>query len=349
MVRLHPSSVVDPTHKSGSLPTWIGVVGAIALSFPLISYVFDAFLYQQAEQAYEAAQCEQAIAGFSTLVERWRPHDWQDYGTRSQSRMGECAAYQEMLPQLDGSPSDVLRAIAPFLKRFPNSALIPSLRQQATPRLEGLTADGAIDVEGCDALVAALTHRLLPISHPPLPALRYTCGQTYQAAGLYTKAVEQFQHFLTDYPGHAQTPAVEAALATALIDEADANNAGALPAPLVSGFTAPGTTQVQIRNSSPQPMRIIFRGTETRFEELPACEDCQVYTTEVPESCPEKGPIATYTLKPGDYQVLVRSLGDRHVTPFTGEWTLADGYHHSNCFYIVEQPYEEHPYAAWAE
>lgn len=334
MVRLRTSPAVSSNRKH-RLSAWLGATGAIALSFPLITFALDAFTYHQAEQAYKDANCEQAIAGYNTLLEGWRPYDWQDYEARSQSRASECTAYQTLLPALDAAPTEALLAANQFLNRFPNSALIYPIRQQIASRLKEMAPDVLANVQFCDTLPSTLAHRLLPRRNQNLPALRYACGQTYQAEGRYTDAIEQLQHFLKDYPKHEQTSAVEVALATAMIDEAKANKAGELPSPTVSGLAATGTTKVQIRNDSPEPMRIIFSGAETRFEELPACEDCQAFTTEIPKSCPEKGPTATYTLKPGEYQVLVRSVGDRQVTPFTGEWTLSDGYQHSSCFYIV--------------
>jgi hypothetical protein len=230
-----------------------------------------------------------------------------------------------------------------FVERFPNSALIPPLRQQVASRLEATAPDTVASAEFCDALPSTLDHSLLSRPDQVLPTYYQACGEAYQSAGRYNEAIEQLQRFLTDYPNHKQTAAVEVTLAKTLIDQAKANNAGTLPSPVIDGRTAAGTTKVQIRNDSPEPMRIVFTGPETRFEELPGCKDCQVFTTSVPQSCPEKGPIATYTLKPGDYQVLVRSIGDRTVTPFTGEWNLLDRYQHGSCFYIVQQPVTNNP------
>ncbi|MBD2157151.1 hypothetical protein [Leptolyngbya sp. FACHB-16] len=336
MVRSRSSA--STSTSTGVSRLWLGIISTV-ISFPLISSAFDAFTWNRAEQAYQDAQCEQAIASYKILSERWRPVDWQDYKTRSESRINECSGYQAVLPELEGrSLTKGVVAANLFFDRFPNSALIPPLRQQVTSRLEATTPDTLATAEFCDALPSTLGHSLLPRPDQMLPALRHACGEVYQTAGRYNEAIDQLQRFLTDYPNHEQASAVEVALAKTLIDQARANNAGDLPSPVIDGRAAAGTTKVQIRNDSPEPMRIVFTGPETRFEELPGCRDCQVFTATVPQSCPEKGPIATYTLKPGDYQVLVRSIGDRSVTPFTGEWSLLDGYQHSNCFYIVQQP-----------
>lgn len=93
-----------------------------------------------------------------------------------------------------------------------------------------------------------------------------------------------------------------------------------------------------IQNDSPEKMQIIFSGPQPRFEELAPCADCQTYTTSnIPEFCPEQGPVGTYTLEPGTYEVVVKSVGGVSVTPFTGTWTLQDGSEYFNCFYIQQE------------
>lgn len=326
---------VQPPQKPNRSGRWLALGGAIVLGVPLVAFAFDALTFRQAEQAYADAACDEAIAGYTGLVERWRPFDWQDYEVRSQSRIGECTAYQTVSPLLESTPTEALVAASLFLDRYPNTGL--PVREAVASQLEGTAPDTLASVELCDAMPSVLNHGLLPAPEQNLPFLQYGCGQTYQAAGRYTEAVTQLQQFLVDYPEHEQTSAVEVALASAMFDEARASNAGELPSPGVSGRTNSGTTQVEIRNDSPEPMRIIFSGAETRFEELPGCEDCGVFTDGIPDACPEQGPVGTYTLQPGQYQVLVRSVGDRSITPFTGEWDLADGYLHSNCFYVVQE------------
>lgn len=336
MTQPQESSTVRPPQKPGRFPKWLAIGGAIFVGVPLASFALDAHTFGQAEQAYERADCEQAIARYTGLVERWRPVDWDDYEVRSQSRIGECNDYQTARPALEGTAAESLVAASLFLDRYPNSAL--PVREAVATRLEGTTPESLASVELCDVMPSVATHNLLPAPEQAIPMLHYGCGQAYQAAGRHTDAVTLLQQFLSDYPGHEQTSAVEVALAAAMFDEARANNAGQLPSPGVSGRANAGSTQVEIRNDSPEPMRIIFSGAETRFEELPGCEDCTVFRGNVPDACPEQGPVATYTLKPGDYQVLVRSIGDTSVTPFTGEWKLEDGYIYSNCFYVVEGP-----------
>lgn len=51
-------------------------------------------------------------------------------------------------------------------------------------------------------------------------------------------------------------------------------------------------------------------------------------------------PIGQYTLKPGQYDVVVKSTGNQRVHPFKGSWSIDNGTTYSNCFYIVTNPVE---------
>jgi hypothetical protein len=48
--------------------------------------------------------------------------------------------------------------------------------------------------------------------------------------------------------------------------------------------------------------------------------------------------VGRYTLKSGEYDVVVKSRGDKFVRPFKGTWSMNSGWTYSNCFYIVTNP-----------
>lgn len=168
-----------------------------------------------------------------------------------------------------------------------------------------------------------------------IPSLYYRCGQVYEDDEDWTDAITMYENFLADYPNHSLASDVEAALAAAIVARAKATGAGEIPPPERSGTTGSGLTEVIIQNDSPQPLRIVFSGPQARVEELGACSSCTTYTGIGPLYCPEEGPIGRYTLKPGEYEVVVESTSDRGVTPFRGDWTLNDGEEYYNCFFIV--------------
>ena len=168
-----------------------------------------------------------------------------------------------------------------------------------------------------------------------MPSLYHRCGQAYEKDAVWDNAIRMYERFLAEYPGHALTPEVEAGLARAIVAQAQTASAGEIPAPERSGSTVSGLTEVVIQNDSPERLRIVFSGPESRIEELEACNSCTTYSLFEPASCPEQGPIGRYTLGPGQYDVVVETIGDQEVTPWTGRWDLISGDQYSFCFFIV--------------
>lgn len=168
-----------------------------------------------------------------------------------------------------------------------------------------------------------------------MPSLYYQCGQAYEGGGDWARAITMYETFLADYPSHALASDVKAALARAMIAQAKATNAGELPAPQNIGPTASGLTELVIRNESPERLRLVFSGPEVRVEELEACGSCQTYSGSGPSACPELGPSGRFTLQPGQYEVVVKSISDTGVTPWIGNWSLASGDEYHSCFFIV--------------
>ncbi len=168
-----------------------------------------------------------------------------------------------------------------------------------------------------------------------LPSLYYGCGQAYEDDGDWANAVTMFESFLADYPNHRLASDVEAALARSIVAQAKAGNAGEIPAPERSGSTSSGVTEVIIQNDSTERLRIVFSGPESRVEELGACSSCTTYTGIGPLHCPEKGPIGRYTIKPGQYDVVVEAISASRTSPWSGNWNLAGGDEYYSCFFIV--------------
>jgi len=169
-----------------------------------------------------------------------------------------------------------------------------------------------------------------------LPELVAECGRYYSDSGSYADAVRLYESFLLTYPNHQLSSQVEELLASASVAQARAEGAGTIDRPQQSGTTGTTSAEVIIQNASPERIRLVLTGPETLIEEIDPCTECVTYSGVGPAECPEAGPVGTYTLSPGSYQVLVESSSDTGTTPFTGTWDLAEGDQYSSCFYIVE-------------
>lgn len=187
----------------------------------------------------------------------------------------------------------------------------------------------------CEEVASLKKNNIIANRTDFIPMLYYSCGQAYEDDRDWGNAVTMYENFLADYPSHSLAPDAEAALARLIVAQAKAAGAGEIPAPESSGRTGSELTEVIIQNDSPDRLRIVFSGPESHVEELGACSSCTNYTGIGPLYCPEKGPIGRYTLKPGQYDVVVESINDNETTPWTGNWDLISGDEYSTCFFVV--------------
>jgi tetratricopeptide (TPR) repeat protein len=121
------------------------------------------------------------------------------------------------------------------------------------------------------------------------PKLYHQCGLFHQANQDYDEAIQLFEQFLAEYPDHDLAPEVETSLAEAIVDRSKGGSSGEIPRPELSGSTGQTATIVIIQNDSPQRLRIVFSGPESRIEELGAGTTCENYSLIKPMFCPEKG------------------------------------------------------------
>jgi len=168
-----------------------------------------------------------------------------------------------------------------------------------------------------------------------MPRLYFNCGRAYEDDRDWSNAIAMYEAFLAAFPEHVLAKEVEAGLARAIIEQAKAAGAGEIAPPERSGSTGSGFAEVIIQNDSPEKLHIVFSGPESRVEELAACSSCTNYTGFGPLYCPEQGPIGSYTLQPGEYEVVVASVSDTGVTPWTGTWTLGSGDQYYSCFFLI--------------
>lgn len=315
----------------------IVVLFVAAILFSAVRYFLDQRTYNEAHQAYQQADCEAAIRSYDKLLSTFRLADFgQGYEALAQQERIECQAFQDAAErQTSSDPGGAILAYNDFMHNYGDSPLT----QEASNRVASVftqTDAQTLATEGlCDQLESLEQGNLIPQKDSNLPGLLYACGQTYEATENYSGAVQVYERILNDYPGAVAGTEVEDALARAIVAEARAAGAGTIPAPQVSGTTEGGSTVVIIQNDSPDRLRLVFSGPDSRIEEIEPCESCEKYSVVGPVYCPEKGPIGQYTLPPGQYDVVVQSVSDSGVTPWTGNWELISGDEYYSCFFIT--------------
>lgn len=296
----------------------------------------DSSDYNKGHEAYRRVDCTVASNYFDRVINGWRIVDFGGLATRAQQEKSECLAFKPVLEQEQkGNLGQALVAYNGFLSDYKaDSELVDAARDRVKSLFAKNKPEKLATKSLCDNL-KRLQPDLIPESETTLPPLHFACGETYTNLKDYNKAAVIYESFLDTYPDHALAPQAKTAWAKTLVAQAKQEGAGNLPAPQRTGSTGGGPPVVTIRNDSPEPMRIVFSGPEGRIEELEACPTCQKYVGQGPKSCPNQGPVGNYTLKAGEYDVVVKSRGDKLVRPFKGTWSMNTGWTYTNCFYIV--------------
>ena len=167
-----------------------------------------------------------------------------------------------------------------------------------------------------------------------IPTIMLTCAQTAEFFQDFDAAIERYQWFIDNAPADERVVAARDGLARSLIAEAEQGGAGSLPQPTDTGGTGSTLASVAIYNDSPEELRVVMSGPESRIEYLVASATSSEYDLVGPLSCRTDVPRLELQVPAGDYRVLVEATGGG-IDPFTGTWTLGSGDAYSSCFYIV--------------
>jgi len=310
---------------------------AAVVVFSVLRYLGDRSLYAKGHEAYLRADCDAAIDAFDDILEAWRAYDFAAVVPLVERERAECGAFQTAVDEQEfGNLAGAIFAYNDFLDDYNAGPLVSAAKRRIQSIFEETPVDELASGEFCDQIDALQRKKLIPEQDSRLPTLLYQCGQNYQTTRDYSNAVKMYDKFLAAYPGHSLASAVEDALIRSVLANARASDAGTIAAPEQSGETGDDSTVVVIQNDSPRRLRIVFSGPESRIEELGPCGSCMTYSYFAPIVCPRQGPVGSYTLPPGQYDVVVETVSAGDVTPWIGAWGLSGGAEYYNCFYITE-------------
>lgn len=316
------------------------ILAITAVGYSFARFFIDRNNYNKGHEAYRRVDCTAATDRFDRILNSWRITDIGRYAALAEREKAQCLDFKSALAQEQaGDVPQTILTYNSFIDRYsPTSFLVQAARDRVESLFASHEATTLATPPLCEQLEQIQQNAIIPEPATHLPPLYFACAQTYTASGDFDKATPLYETVLDEHPEHPLVPEVKAAWAKSLVTEAEAEGAGNLPAPMRAGSSGSSATVIEIRNDSPEPMRIVFSGPEGRIEELPECTSCETYVGQGPESCPAQGPVERYTLKPGEYEVVVKAIGERPVNPFKGNWSLGSGWNYNNCFYIVTNP-----------
>ena len=311
------------------------IVGGIAAFF-VNHHKVDYENYLKGHEAYQQLDCAGAIPYYEKALSTWKFFD-DDIRAEAGPENRECVELLKGVDQQKAKDvSGALIAYDSFITSYAASPLVEVARNNVASIFKENEPASFVNQDLCSQIDQFVSRDLIPQRDANLPLVYFACGQLYEKAELYSIAIDYYDRFLDGYPDHPRASEAKSALLHAIVANAKANGGGNIPTPERSGTTDDGSTVVIVRNESPESLRIVFSGSENRIEELEACATCSAYYAS-PLVCPDTGPVARYTLKPGEYFVVVESTSDSGTTPWSGDWTLESGGEYTNCFFIVKR------------
>jgi hypothetical protein len=232
--------------------------------------------------------------------------------------------------ETDHNWAGVIGMYSALLMEYPDNSLAP---EAETALMAMILANPEI----CYNYLTGLQSSVIAKRKGVMPALWYGCGQNFETNQDWDQAISFYEGFLTYYPEDANAAVVEAALARLIIANIKAKKTATfdITIPQPSGTTGNESVLIIIQNDSPAKLRIAFVGPESHVEILEPCSVCSFYTFK-PFSCRMLGPtIGRYSLKPGQYEMVVESISHGGVVPWRASWSLVSGNEYTVCFFVV--------------
>jgi len=304
-------------------------VGAIAL--PEINEYAN---WRAGVTAFNEGNCQEASARFQRILDS--PGLGIVNSSSQANQLGlECMAFLEATNEEVAYHFGLALAhYLDFPKLYPESSLNNHIPGKVAALFGQASTEELAVEEVCDRIALLGESELLPRPGDQLPEIHYYCGRTYENIGELENAIAMYYIVRTDYPEHHLSSAATEGQARVEIEIAIAGAAGPIDPPRKSGTAPIGTSVYVVQNDSPEQMQLILRGPEVIIEEIPECSVCTKLTRE-PDECPNKGPITRITLKPGRYEVVVKSVRDDGVIPYHDSWNFQSGTEYADCYYIL--------------
>ena len=283
-------------------------------------------------EAFNQGNCGEANARFQRVIDSPNLGIVNVSSRANQLRL-ECAAFLKAVGEESASHYGL--AFARYIdlsKLYPASGLSNYVAQRVEAIFSKVPLEELAVEEMCDRVAWQGETELIPQPDTQLPELYYYCGRMYEDIGELENAGALYYVVRTDYPTHPISSLATQGLAR--VEISLASNAPTLAPPLESGTAPIGTSVYVVQNDSPEQVEIILSGPETIIKEIAECSICTKLKRD-PVECPNQGPMERITLKPGDYDVLVKSAGDDEVIPYRGKWVFQDGIEYAHCYYIL--------------
>lgn len=351
-------------HSAGDCPTALDRYASIQARYELTLTSVTSTARADRRECHDLLRAEAALAAgnygsapteFDTqlrrypdglLIARARAGRAEAYLQRGRQSLARAAKKKdaELLSLLSSAVADYTLIVTDHAGTAQAAAVRTDLDRAYATALAGAGARPCVTIPvltylGSVSLAAARTGAAR--ARAALPGALYGCGLAELGAGRYSSAIEHLTTFITGYPRDSRVAKARQKRIAAEVAEVGSGATGDL-APLERTGSGPsGTATVEVVNDSPYPLEILYSGPVAEQLTIPACPTCTVRSS-LPllsryfggPTCGGDGvPSRTLRLRPGSYQVVVRTSAGGGPRPYSGSWKLAGGARYDNCYY----------------
>ena len=314
----------------------LGLLAFLCVALAATPEVNTYLNWQAGTQAFSDGNCREANVRFQQILNSPGLGIINVNSQADQLRL-ECTAFLEAVDEEDaGHFGLALAHYIDFSKVYPVSGLNIHVPLRVASLFERVSVEDLAVEKACDRIALQGESKLIPEPGDRLPEFYYYCARTYERNDDLENAIVLYYFVRTEYPQHPLSDEATQGQARIEIELAKGMNPGAITLPPESGPAPIGTSVYIVQNDSPEQLQIILSGPEVIIEEVAECRGCAKLTSE-PSECPNQGPIRRITLKPGEYEVLVKSVSDDGVRPYRGSWTFKSGVEYSECYFVLTQ------------
>jgi hypothetical protein len=172
----------------------------------------------------------------------------------------------------------------------------------------------------------------------PFPSAYYHCARSEFRTHDDAAAIDHLTSLIDDFRGNPLLPMARALLVDVRVDQYSAGDIEKLSAPAPMGSAGAGTVVIELQNSSPHGLEILFSGPGSKSVTVAKCTSCKVYPKDqAPAFCPDVGPKVEITLQPGSYEVVLHDPDDPGTRDGYGTWNLASGARYFNCQVLIKR------------
>jgi tetratricopeptide (TPR) repeat protein len=182
----------------------LGLTLAVAVTgtFSTIQHFLDQKRYESAINAYQAGDCNTAVAEFNQIIDAVRLVDIGDYTKRSLEKKAECTFFQNALSDQKAGQFELALVNYAKVAVYDHSALFQPIKNQISHIFQQTSVQTLATRKVCHRIGNLTQHNLLPNAEKNLPLLYSECGKTYEQHQNYYQAIKIYETFLQQYPDH---------------------------------------------------------------------------------------------------------------------------------------------------